>query len=117
MRNDFSAIVTAGSEKQGHCGGSRGTVRWGRWSCRDGSCYEKAYVTELSGTVDIPIDLTSESAGKLSITSFEVTYTMQTVNLDLVIPEDEILHERITPYEVVSRHVIGEAANSMVSAT
>ena len=69
-----------------------------------------------SGTVDIPIDLTSESAGKLSITSFEVTYTMQTVNLDLVIPEDEILHERITPYEVVSRHVIGEAANSMVSA-
>ena len=41
---------------------------------------------------------------------------MQTVNLDLVIPEDEILHERITPYEVVSRHVIGEAANSMVSA-
>ena len=69
-----------------------------------------------SGTVDIPIDLTSESAGKLSITSFEVTYTMQTVNLDLVIPEDEILHERITPYDVVSRHVIGEAANSMVSA-
>ena len=27
-----------------------------------------------SGTVDIPIELTSESAGKLSITSFEITY-------------------------------------------
>ena len=69
-----------------------------------------------SGTVDIPVELTAESAGKLSIVSFEVTYTMQTTNLDMTIPEDEILHERITPYEVVSRHVIGEAANSMVSA-
>ncbi len=69
-----------------------------------------------SGTVDIPIELTSESAGKLSITSFEITYVMQTVNLDLTIPEGEVLHERITPYEVVSRHVIGESANSMVSA-
>ena len=69
-----------------------------------------------SGTVDIPVELTSESAGKLSIVSFEITYTMQTTNLDMTIPEGEILHERITPYEVVSRHVIGEAANSMVSA-
>ena len=69
-----------------------------------------------SGTVDIPVELTAESAGKLSIVSFEVTYTMQTTNLDMTIPEGEILHERITPYEVVSRHVIGEAANSMVSA-
>ncbi len=69
-----------------------------------------------SGTVDIPVELTSESAGKLSIVSFEITYTMQTTNLDITIPEGEILHERITPYEVVSRHVIGEAANSMVSA-
>ena len=69
-----------------------------------------------SGTVDIPVELTSESAGKLSIVSFEITYTMQTTNLDMTIPEGEILHERITPYEVVSRHVVGEAANSMVSA-
>ncbi|MGB0312623.1 MAG: hypothetical protein ACPGDD_01890, partial [Poseidonia sp.] len=69
-----------------------------------------------SGTVDIPVELTSESAGKLSIVSFEITYTMQTTNLDMTIPEGEILHERITPYEVVSRHVIGEAANAMVSA-
>ena len=69
-----------------------------------------------SGMVDIPIELTAESAGKLSITSFEITYVMQTVNLDLTIPEGEILHERITPYEVVSQHVIGESATSMVSA-
>ncbi len=69
-----------------------------------------------SGWVDIPIQLTSESAGKLTIVSFEITYTMQTVNLNLTIPEGEILHERLTSYEVVSEHVIGELANSMVSA-
>ena len=40
-----------------------------------------------SGTVDIPVELTAESAGKLSIVSFEVTYTMQTTNLDMTIPE------------------------------
>ena len=69
-----------------------------------------------SGRVDIPIELTSESAGKLTIVSFEITYTMQTVNLYLTIPEGEILHERINSYEVVSQHVIGENSNSMVSA-
>jgi hypothetical protein len=69
-----------------------------------------------SGRVDIPIELTSESAGKLTIVSFEITYTMQTVNLNLTIPEGEILHERINSYEVVSQHVIGENSNSMVSA-
>ena len=69
-----------------------------------------------SGTVDIPINLTSESAGILSIESFQITYTMQTVNLDITIPEGEVLHERIAPYEVVTRHVIGENANSMASA-
>ena len=69
-----------------------------------------------SGWIDIPIALTSESAGKLTIVSFEITYTMQTVNLNLTIPEGEILHERINSYEVVSQHVIGENANSMVSA-
>ncbi|RJU88154.1 MAG: hypothetical protein DWC05_01375 [Candidatus Poseidoniales archaeon] len=69
-----------------------------------------------SGWIDIPIELTSESAGKLTIVSFEITYTMQTVNLNLTIPEGEILHERINSYEVVSQHVVGENANSMVSA-
>ena len=47
-----------------------------------------------SGTVDIPVELTSESAGKLSIVSFEITYTMQTTNLDMTIPEGEILPPR-----------------------
>ena len=42
---------------------------------------------------------------------------MQTVNLDISIPVGEILHERVEPYEVVTRHVIGEDATSMTSAT
>jgi hypothetical protein len=69
-----------------------------------------------SGIVDIPIELTSSSAGILVLESFQITYIMQTVNLDISIPEGEILHERITPYEVVTRHIIGESATSMVSA-
>ena len=69
-----------------------------------------------SGIAEIYINLTSESPGILILESFQITYTMQTVNLDITIPEGEILHERITPYEVVTRHVIGEDATSMVSA-
>jgi hypothetical protein len=69
-----------------------------------------------SGVVDIPIDLVASSAGILTLESFQITYIMQTVNLDISIPEGEILHERTTPYEVVTRHIIGESANSMVSA-
>jgi len=69
-----------------------------------------------SGVAEIPINLTSESPGILVLESFEITYTMQTVNLDITIPEGEVLHERITPYEVVTRHIIGEEATSMVSA-
>ncbi|MCH1461711.1 MAG: hypothetical protein L7U25_05070 [Candidatus Poseidonia sp.] len=68
------------------------------------------------GIMDIQIDLTSASSGILTIESFQITYVMQTVNLDISIPEGEILHERITPYEVVTRHVIGEDANTMMSA-
>ena len=69
-----------------------------------------------SGIVDIPINLTSETPGILVLESFQITYTMQTVNLDITIPEGEVLHERITPYEVVTRHIIGEEATNMVSA-
>ncbi len=69
-----------------------------------------------SGTIDVPVDLIAESSGILAIDSFEITYTMQTVNLDIILPEGEILHERISPYEVVSRHIIGETATSMASA-
>ena len=42
---------------------------------------------------------------------------MNTVNLDIDIPEGEILHERLEPYEVVTRHIIGEDATSMTEAS
>ena len=70
-----------------------------------------------AGIKHIQVDLASSSSGKLILDSFSVTYTMQTVNLDISIPVGEILHERVEPYEVVTRHVIGEAATSMTSAT
>ena len=70
-----------------------------------------------AGFVDIPIDLTSESSGILTLTSFSVTYTIQTVNLEINIPEGEILHERTEPYEVVTRHIVGESATKIREAT
>jgi len=69
-----------------------------------------------SGIKDIQIDLVAASSGVLILESFSITYTMQTVNLDLTIPEGEILHERVLPYEVISRHVIGESASTIASA-
>ena len=69
------------------------------------------------GFVDIPIDLTSESSGILTLTSFSVTYIMQTVNLEINIPEGEILHERSEPYEVITRHIVGESATAIREAT
>ena len=51
------------------------------------------------------------------INSFSMTYTMQTVNLDIVWQEGIILHERTEVYEVVTRHVIGEGATDIASAT
>lgn len=68
------------------------------------------------GFVEIPIDLTSESSGILTLTSFSVTYTMQTLNLEITIPEGEILHERSEPYEVVTRHIVGESATAIREA-
>ena len=69
------------------------------------------------GYVDIPIDLVSDSSGILTLTSFSVTYTIQTVNLGIEIPEGEILHERTEPYEVVTRHIVGESATKIREAT
>jgi len=63
-----------------------------------------------SGTVLIPIDISTEAAGLVSIDSFTISYTMQTVNLDIYWDEEMVLHETIDTYEVVSRHVIGENA-------
>ena len=70
-----------------------------------------------AGIKDIQVDLGSASSGVLILDSFSITYIMQTVNLDITIPEGEVLHERVEPYEVVTRHVIGESATSMTSAT
>ena len=70
-----------------------------------------------AGIADIQIDLRAKSSGILSLESFSITYTMQTVNLDITIPENTILHERATPYEVVSRHVIGEDASGISQAS
>ena len=69
------------------------------------------------GYVDIPINLVSDSSGILTLTSFSVTYTIQTVNLEIDIPEGEILHERTEPYEVVTRHIVGESATKIREAT
>ena len=66
-----------------------------------------------SGTTDIPIELVSNTAGIMLINSFSITYQMSTVNLDITYNETEILHERIEPYEVVTRHVIGETASAI----
>ena len=70
-----------------------------------------------SGFSNITVELVAESSGILILESFAITYTMNTVNLDIDIPEGEILHERLEPYEVVTRHIIGEDATSMTEAS
>ena len=42
---------------------------------------------------------------------------MQTVNLDINWDENMVLHETIDTYEVVTRHVIGEDAGGISTAT
>lgn len=70
-----------------------------------------------SGFENISIDLSSKTAGILILESFSVTYVMNTINLDISIPEGEILHSRDAPYEIVTRHIIGENANDILSAS
>lgn len=70
-----------------------------------------------TGTVNIPIEVSSGTSGIMSIESFSVTYTMATVNLDITYEPDEILHERSEWYEVVTRHVIGETATRIETAS
>lgn len=69
-----------------------------------------------SGLVVIAVNLSSESSGLLALTQFSVTYNMRTVNLDIQFLDEEILHQRLEPYEVVTRHVIGEDASAMKDA-
>ena len=70
-----------------------------------------------AGIANLSIGLVSSSSGLLELQSFSVTYTVNTINLDIQIPVGEILHERLQPYEVVTRHIIGEDATSMAEAT
>ncbi len=70
-----------------------------------------------TGFSNISIDLIAASSGILILESFAVTYTMNTINLDITIPVGEVLHERLAPYEVVTRHIIGEDASGMTEAT
>ncbi len=70
-----------------------------------------------SGTELIPIQILSSSSGNVVINSFSITYTMQTVNLDINWDENMVLHETIDTYEVVTRHVIGEDASGISTAT
>ena len=70
-----------------------------------------------TGTILIPVRVDSSNAGKLDINNFQITYTMQTVNLNISWEEDMVLHETMDSYEVITRHVIGENANTISSAT
>jgi hypothetical protein len=70
-----------------------------------------------SGFENISIDISSKSSGILILESFSVTYVMNTINLDISFPEGEILHSRDAPYEIITRHIIGENANDISSAT
>ncbi|MDA8673749.1 hypothetical protein N9L65_04290, partial [Candidatus Poseidoniales archaeon] len=66
-----------------------------------------------AGIANLSIGLVSASSGVLSLESFSITYTVNTINLDIQIPAGEVLHERLLPYEIVTRHIIGEDATSM----
>ena len=69
-----------------------------------------------SGTISIPVVVSSESRGIVKIDRFSVTYSINTVNLDIIIPADEILHERNEPYEVVTRHIVGDEPNNYIQS-
>ncbi len=69
-----------------------------------------------SGTISIPVNISAESSGIVTLERFSVTYTINTVNLEIMVPEGEILHERVEPYEVVTRHIVGDGANNYIQS-
>ena len=69
-----------------------------------------------AGSVTVPIHVSAQSAGIVVLERFSVTYSINTVNLDINIPEGEILHERSEPYEVVTRHIVGDGANNYIQS-
>jgi hypothetical protein len=69
-----------------------------------------------SGTITVPIKISSDAAGEVVIKSMRIEYNMVTVNLDLQYDETMVLHERGESYEIVTRHVIGDQALSITNA-
>ncbi len=69
-----------------------------------------------SGSIVIPIDISSQTTGIVVLERFSVTYKVNTVNLDISIPDGEILHERNNPYEVVTRHIVGDGTNNYIQS-
>ena len=81
------------------------------------NAFNKLIPNTGTGMVSIPIDLSSSSAGIMSIESFSVDYVMKTVNLGLEVNESYVLHERNEPYSIISRHIIGEDASIISEAS
>nr|MCS5534842.1 hypothetical protein [Candidatus Poseidoniales archaeon] len=69
-----------------------------------------------SGTEVVGVKVHSSTPGKVEIKSIQIEYTMVTVNLDINLDENMVLHERVNPYEIVTRHVIGDEALSITDA-
>ncbi len=69
-----------------------------------------------SGTEVVGVKVHSSTPGKVKIKSMRIEYTMVTVNLDINFDENMVLHERVNPYEIVTRHVIGDEALSITDA-
>lgn len=87
---------------------------------RGGLAFVKAFNDLIpdtgSGTVSVPVYVSSQSSGIVVLERFSVTYTINTVNLDISIPDGEILHERSESYEVVTRHIVGDGANNYIQS-
>ena len=80
------------------------------------TAFNRLIPDEGSGTISVPIHVTSQTAGIVILESFSVTYKVNTVNLDISIPDGEILHERNEPYEVVTRHIVGDGASNYIQS-
>ena len=120
------AMYTNAPERVGIDIGGDGSDEWESQGILFGTTTQGGinFVTEFNklipdtgaGTAIIPVHVTSESAGIVTLERFSVTYTINTVNLDITIPEGEILHERTEPYEVVTRHIVGDGATNYIQS-
>ncbi len=87
---------------------------------QNGTAFVKAFNDIIpdsgSGSIVIPIDISSQTTGIVVLERFSVTYKVNTVNLDINIPDGEILHERNNPYEVITRHIVGDGTNNYIKS-